>query len=129
MNNKFEKKNKFISNNCLDYNKQPYYNVKQDTNAQFNDIKSNYNNREKTQMVLNSNLNLINEFNLFSQGNVEDSGLDSSWLVVFVWTGKNYKVRYRTLDYIFESASETSFHIDTTSVNYDFSKNTNIWFY
>ena len=78
----------------------------------------------KWEIILNSNLNLINDFNLSSQGNVEDSGLDSSWLVVFVWTGKNYKVRYRTLDYIFESASETSFHIDNTSLNYDFSKNT-----
>lgn len=78
----------------------------------------------KWEIILNSNLNIINDFNLSSQGAVEDSGLDSSWLIAFLWTGKNYKVRYRTLDYIFESVSETSFYIDKSSVNYDFSKNT-----
>jgi len=78
----------------------------------------------KWEIILNSNLNIINDFNLSSQGAVDDSGLDSSWLIAFLWTGKNYKVRYRTLDYIFESVSETSFYIDKSSVNYDFSKNT-----
>ena len=41
MNNNFVKKNKFISNNCLDYNKQPYYSIESNTNAQFDEIKSN----------------------------------------------------------------------------------------
>jgi hypothetical protein len=40
--------------------------------------------------------------------NMEDLGLDSGWLIAFIWTGKNYKVRYRTLNYIFESNKETS---------------------
>ena len=40
-----------------------------------------------------------------------------------VWTGKNYKVRYRNLNFIFESNAETSFYIDNTSVNYDFTTN------
>ena len=75
------------------------------------------------EIILNSNLNLINDFSLSSQGNVNDSGLDSSWIIAFIWTGKNYKVRYRNLDFIFESSSETSFYTDSSSINYDFSTN------
>jgi hypothetical protein len=41
-----------------------------------------------------------------------------------VWTGKGYEVRYRSLDYVFESVSNTSFFIDKTSLNYDYVTNT-----
>jgi hypothetical protein len=74
-------------------------------------------------IILNSNLNLTSSFSLLNQGNVEDAGMDASWLIAFVWTGKNYKVRYRNLNFIFESNSETAFYIDNTSVNYDFTTN------
>jgi hypothetical protein len=74
-------------------------------------------------IILNSNLNLTNSFNLDNRGNVSDAGLDSSWIIAFVWTGKNYKVRYRNFYFIFESQSETSFYIDNDSVNYDFTNN------
>ena len=74
-------------------------------------------------IILNSNLNLTNSFSLDNQGDVSDAGLDSSWVIAFVWTGKNYKVRYRNLNFIFESQTETSFYIDNDSVNYDFTNN------
>ena len=74
-------------------------------------------------IILNSNLDLTSAFSLNNQGNVEDAGLDASWVISFVWTGKNYKVRYRNLNFIFESETETAFYIDTTSVNYDFTTN------
>ena len=74
-------------------------------------------------IILNSNLNLTNSFSLDNQGDVSDAGLDSSWIIAFVWTGKNYKVRYRNLYFIFESQTETSFYIDNDSVNYDFTNN------
>ena len=74
-------------------------------------------------IILNSNLNLTSSFNLDDQGNVSDAGLDSSWIIAFVWTGKNYKVRYRNLYFIFESQAETSFYIDNDSINYDFTNN------
>lgn len=74
-------------------------------------------------IILNSNLNLTNSFSLDNQGNVSDAGLDSSWIIAFVWTGKNYKVRYRNLFFIFESQAETSFYIDNDSINYDFTNN------
>jgi hypothetical protein len=71
MNNNFVKKNKFISNNCLDYNKQPYYSIESNTNAQFDEIKSNYNNREKTQMVLASTLNPY-DYDLDVKNNIKE---------------------------------------------------------
>jgi len=75
-------------------------------------------------LILNSNLNLLDPFSLNSQSNVEDAGLDSSWIIAFIWTGKNYKVRYRNLNFIFESEQETAFYIDNTSINYDYTTNT-----
>ena len=77
MNDKFEKKNKFISNNCLDYNKQPYYSIDSNTNAQFDEIKSNYNNKEKTQMVLNSNLNPY-DYDLDFKNNIKNKDKEST---------------------------------------------------
>jgi len=74
-------------------------------------------------IILNSNLDITNPYSLSNQNNVEDQGLDASWLVAFVWTGKGYKVKYRILNYIFESDKETAFFNDPSSVNYDFTNN------
>lgn len=75
------------------------------------------------QIILNSNLNLVDKFSLTFQDNVDDQGLDSSWLVSFEWTGKSYKVRSRVLRYVFESEKETAFFIDKTQINYDYTTN------
>jgi hypothetical protein len=77
-------------------------------------------------IILNSNLNLLNPFDLTAQGSVEDTSADSSWIIAFVWTGSNYEVRYRSLGYIFESRNETAFFVDNTTVNYDYTSNTTI---
>jgi len=77
----------------------------------------------KWDIILSSNLNLLNQFSLDKQGNIDDSGFDSSWFVAFVWTGQYYKVRFRNLNYIFESLSQTAFHIDSTSINFDYVTN------
>jgi predicted DNA binding protein len=74
-------------------------------------------------IVLNSNLDVVNPFSLLNQNNTDDQGIDASWLIAFVWTGKTYKVRYRILEYIFESELETAFFNDTASINYDFTTN------
>jgi hypothetical protein len=74
-------------------------------------------------IILNSNLNLTSSFSLYDQGNTEDAGLDSSWLIAFVWDGKKYRIRYRLLNYVFESQAETAFHVEKNSINYDFSSN------
>jgi hypothetical protein len=75
-------------------------------------------------IVVDTNIDLINPFSLIYQGNVENSNRDASWLIAFTWTGNNYKVRYRITDYIFESEKETAFFIDNDSINYDFVSDT-----
>jgi hypothetical protein len=80
----------------------------------FNQITRSWN------IISDTNIDLFSNFSLTFQGSVNNSSSDASWLVAFVWTGKNYKVRYRLTDYIFESEKETAFFIDTTDVNYDF---------
>ena len=74
----------------------------------------------KWSIISDSNIDLLNPFSLQFQGNLDNSGRDSSWIIAFTWTGKSYKVRYRITDYIFESEKETSFFIDPNTVNYDF---------
>ncbi len=76
------------------------------------------------EIIFNSNLDLVSNFDLNNHLNIDGVGLDSSWLISFVWTGKKYRVRYRLLNYIFESKNQTSFYIDNSSVNYDFNSNT-----
>lgn len=75
------------------------------------------------QIITNSNLNLNDPFSLGNQNNIESIGLDASWLVVFVWTGKKYTVTYRTTNYIFESQAQTSFFVDNSTINYDYVNN------
>lgn len=75
-------------------------------------------------IISDTNLNLTSPFSLTNQGVSNNSNADTSWLVAFEWSNNKYKVRYRILDYIFESANETSFFTDSESVNYDFVSNT-----
>ena len=76
------------------------------------------------QIILDSNLDLVNPFSLVNQGSLDDSNSDASWLIAFTWTGKNYRIRSRYLNVVFESEQETAFFIDKNSVNYDFVSNT-----
>jgi hypothetical protein len=78
----------------------------------------------KWDIIFNSNLDITSSFSLNNQSNNDSLGLDASWIILFVWDGKKYKVRYRILNYVFESDNETSFYIDENSVNYDFYTNT-----
>jgi hypothetical protein len=75
-------------------------------------------------IILDTNLDLTNPFSLTHQKDITNANLDSSWLVAFRWTGKQYNVRYRTLDYIFESAAQTAFFVDNSRKNYDFINDT-----
>jgi hypothetical protein len=71
-------------------------------------------------IILDTNLNILGPFDLSFQGDKTNSSKDASWLISFTWTGKNYKVRYRLTDYIFESEKQTSFFVDPSTINYDF---------
>jgi hypothetical protein len=74
-------------------------------------------------VVVDTNLDLKNPFDLIYQKDVTNSNKDASWMIAFQWTGNSYNVYYRILDYLFESAAETAFYIDKTSQNYDFINN------
>ena len=76
------------------------------------------------EFILNSNLDLNSDFNLDFQENTTDLNLDASWLVAFVWNGRNYRIRSRSLIYIFESVLQTAFYVDNSSVNFDYTTNT-----
>ncbi len=71
-------------------------------------------------IILDTNIDLVNAFSLTKQGDKTNTNLDSSWIFAFTWSGKNYKVKYRYTDYIFESEKETSFFVDSDNVNYDY---------
>ena len=71
-------------------------------------------------VITDSNVDLKNPFSLLFQQDTSNSNKDASWMMSFEWTGKKYVVRYRTTEYIFESAQETAFFIDKSKKNYDF---------
>jgi hypothetical protein len=71
-------------------------------------------------IILDTNINLVSPFSLTKQGDKTNTNLDSSWIFAFTWSGKNYKVKYRYTDYVFESEKETSFFVDSDNVNYDY---------
>lgn len=84
-----------------------------------------FNDTTKTWYIISdSNLDLTSAFSLSLQGNISNINKDASWMVAFEWTGKKYKVRYRTTEHIFESDKETAFFVDTTKKNYDFTTDT-----
>jgi hypothetical protein len=78
----------------------------------------------KWNIISDSNLDLYRPFSLDLQNDTDNASRDASWLVSFTWTGKSYNVRYRSIDYIFESAAETAFFVDPNSINYDFVNDT-----
>lgn len=80
----------------------------------FNKISRSWN------IVLDTNLDIINPFSLTYQGNIDNTNKDASWIIAFIWNGLNYTVRYRLTEFIFESERETTFFIDENNTNYDF---------
>ena len=80
-----------------------------------------YDQTARTWYVINdTDVDLRSPFSLTYQADTTNQNRDSSWLISFEWTGKDYKVSYRNTNYIFESANQTAFYFDPTSVNYDF---------
>lgn len=78
--------------------------------------------------VQNSNLN-SNQVtgNIFTyEGDVTNSNKDASWLVIFIWDPLNevYNVSVKNTQYLFQSAKQTGFYIDTdANTNYDYVNN------
>jgi len=74
-------------------------------------------------IITDTNLDLSSPFSLDHHRNLENLNLDASWLISFSWIGDAYKVRYRFIDYVFESEKQTAFYVDKTKTNYDFTDN------
>jgi len=79
-------------------------------------------------IILDSNLDTVNPFNLAYQGDTTNVKRDSSWLVKFEYqensTVPTYRVSYRLLEYIFESEKQTAFFVDNSNNNYDYTTDT-----
>ena len=70
-------------------------------------------------IILNTNLDLVNDFSLGRAGDISNNNLDSSWIVAFVKEASGYVIRVRGLDYIFESLEQNRFYFDANEKAYD----------
>ena len=52
-------------------------------------------------------------------GNTDGLGKDASWIVKLIYTGTEYVISYRGLDYYFESKAETKFYFDENAKVFD----------
>lgn len=71
-------------------------------------------------IITNSNLDSKSNFDLTYQADTSNTQKDSSWMILFEWTGLAYRVSYRLLEYIFESDKQTAFFVDYSNNNYDY---------
>ena len=74
-------------------------------------------------VILDSNLDLFNPFSFAHEADYTNTNKDSSWLIAFSWQGDNYKVRYRLTDFVFHSAHQTGFFVDSSGTNFDYTTN------
>jgi hypothetical protein len=70
-------------------------------------------------IVSSTNIDLENDFNLGQAGDSSNAGVDSSWLVAFVYDGDEYRVRIRGTEYVFSSISQNRFYFDKGEKVYD----------
>ena len=63
--------------------------------------------------------NLVSDFDLTYAGDTTGNALDASWLIKLEYNGIEYSVKYRGINYIFESAQETRFYFDERVKVYD----------
>ena len=70
-------------------------------------------------IILPQNLSSSDVFSVSNAGDVTGQSLDASWLVKFSYNGANYTFSHRSLEYVFESLSETRFHFDPDVKVYD----------
>ena len=71
------------------------------------------------QIVSESNLNLVNGFNLGKQGDASAKQQDASWILLFTTDNEFYTVTSREQRYIFESDTQIRFFYDSMNKIYD----------
>jgi hypothetical protein len=77
------------------------------------------------QIVYESDLNLTDLFSLFNQGDITNSQIDASWMLLFTTNNEFYTITSRNLRYIFESDSQLRFYFDKNEQVYT-SKSSNL---
>lgn len=70
-------------------------------------------------VILDSNLDVINEFSLGKAGDVTNQNQDASWVMLFETNGETYTVTTRNLEYIFESKKQIRFYFEEKNKVYD----------
>ncbi len=63
-------------------------------------------------IISSTNLNQTTTFDTGHAGNTTGNNLDASWYFLLTNDGETYTVKYRQLDYVFESILETRFYFD-----------------
>ncbi|NBU68200.1 MAG: hypothetical protein EBS49_00975 [Verrucomicrobia bacterium] len=71
------------------------------------------------QLIFDTNLNLVDPFNIGRTGDISNQKLDSSWLLSFTTDTEKYTVLSRNLSYIFESDKKIRFYYDKTNKVFD----------
>jgi hypothetical protein len=77
------------------------------------------------QIVLESNLNISDNFNLAYSGNLTSTNKDASWLLLFTTNNEFYTLTTRGYRYVFESESQLRFYHESSAKIYDI-RNTTI---
>ena len=75
---------------------------------------------ETWKVITSTNLSTSNVFSLANTGSATSTNADASWWFKFTNDGNTYTVKYRKLDYIFESESQNKFHYDVEEKIYDY---------
>jgi hypothetical protein len=75
-------------------------------------------------IILETNLNISDNFSLGRQGDTSNQKVDSSWLLLFTTDTEYYTVTSRLSRYIFESRQQVRFFFDASDKIYDTRTNT-----
>ena len=73
------------------------------------------------------NINYVSPSAMFNySGDTSGTNKDASWLITFTWqpASQTYLVTAKITQYLFQSANQTGFYVDTSSVNFDYINNT-----
>jgi hypothetical protein len=74
-------------------------------------------------IITETNLNVVDSFNLGRQGDVTNQNVDSSWLILFTSDTEFYTVASRLERFIFESDQQIRFFFDSSDKVYDVRNN------
>ena len=76
------------------------------------------------QIIFESNLNIVSDFNLGKQGDISNQQQDSSWMLLFTTDNEFYTITSREQRYVFESDAQVRFYYDSSNKIYDSRNNT-----